>query len=205
MDRTVSVTGHGTAAAAPDTAVLRVAAVQRAPRMAEAFAGVSAAVTRIGEVAREHTDAAKVASRDLNVWPAHDQQGRQVGFEARHAVEIRCSSLDAAGALLEGLVGAVGDRLQVEGVSLEIGDQAGLLTTAREAAYADAVARATHLAGLAGAALGAVLAIAEGGAVSPFPRAEAMAFRADAGFQPGESTLGASVTVTFALTEPAGR
>lgn len=200
MDRTITVTGVGSAAAAPDSAVVRVAAVHRAARMAAAFAGVSAAVTRIGEVAGEHTDAHRIASRDLNVWPAHDHEGRPIGFEARHAVEIACPSVDVAGGLLEALADAVGDRMQVEGVTLQVGDPGVLLTAARESAYADAVARARHLAGLAGADLGQVLAIAEGGHAAPFPRGEAMmAVKADAGFHPGETTVSAAVTATFAL------
>ena len=37
MSRTVTVTGHGSATAVPDTAVVRVAAVHRAGGMAEAL------------------------------------------------------------------------------------------------------------------------------------------------------------------------
>jgi uncharacterized protein YggE len=200
MDRTVTVTGQGAATAVPDLAVVRLAAVQRARRMAEAFSGVSAAVAEIGRVAAGFTDEKRIASRDLNVWPSTDNQGRQVGFEARHAVEIGCPSLDVAGAMLEALVAAVGDRLQVEGVTLQVAEVGVLLTDAREAAYADAVARATHLATLAGATLGPVLAVSEGSAQhAPYEAMGLRAAQADAAFHPGETTVGASVTATFAL------
>lgn len=199
MERTVTVTGHGSATAVPDTAVVRVAAAQRAASVADAFAGVTAAVALIGRTAREHAEERKIASRDLSLWPAHDNQGRPSGFEARHAVEIGCPSIEAAGALLEALVAAVGDRLQVESVQLQVSDPARLVTEAREAAYADAVARATHLATLAGATLGQVIAVSEGGAGGPVPMMEARSFKADADFLPGESSTGAAVTVTFAL------
>jgi len=199
MDRTVTVTGHGTASAVPDTAVVRVAAVHRAPDIAAAFAGVASAASVVGRVALDYTDERRIASRDLNLWPAHDHQGRQAGFEARHAFEIGCPTVDAAGELLAALVGAVGDRLQVEGVTLQVSEPGALVTAAREAAYADATARATHLAGLAGATLGAIVSVAEGGG-HDVPMVRAVSMKADsAGFQPGESSIGASVTGTWLL------
>ncbi len=198
MDRTVTVTGQGAATAVPDLALVRLAAAVRARRMAEALAGVSAAVELIGRTAAEFTEPRRIASRDLNVWPATDHQGQQTGFEARHAVEIGCPSLDVAGAMLEALAAAVGDQLQVEGVMLQVAETGVLLTNAREAAYADAVIRATHLASLAGASLGAVLAVSEGSSQHA-PYADTHLARAEVGFHPGETSVGSSVTVTFAL------
>lgn len=200
MDRTVTVTGSGTASAVPDTAVVRVAATHRAASVGEAFAGVASAVAAIGATARDHAEEKKIASRDLNLWPAHDNQGRQSGFEARHVVEIGCPSIEAASALLSALVDAVGDRLQVEGVTLQVSDQAGQVVAAREAAYADAVARATHLAGLAGASLGELVSVAEGAVHhAPMMAVEARSMKADAGLMPGETSLGSSVTATWLL------
>jgi uncharacterized protein len=68
--RTVTVTGQGTAREVPDTVVVRVAATQRASGVAEALAGANSAADEIIEVGREHTDAARIASTNLNVWRA---------------------------------------------------------------------------------------------------------------------------------------
>lgn len=201
MKRTVTVTGQGIAQVVPDSAVVHVAAVHRATSVGEAFAGVSSAVAAITARARAHVEPARIGSRDLNVWPAHDNQGRQTGFECRHTVEIRCPSLEVAGSLLSALVAEIGDRLQVESVSLEATDTSAAQASAREAAYADAMARATHLAGLAETVLGWPLTISEGGGVHPVGRdfVRESAARADMGFEPGERAIGASLTVTFAL------
>ncbi|WP_067438313.1 SIMPL domain-containing protein [Nocardioides jensenii] len=198
MDRTVSVTGQGTAAAVPDSAVVRVAVVQRADTVSEAFAGVASGVDDLFGSAVEFTHERRIASRDLNVWPAHDNQGERSGFEARHALEIGCADPDAASALLEALVEAVGDRLQVESVSLEVSDQTEAVVAARAAAYDDAVARATHLAGLAGAHLGPVVSVTEGGAGGARPTA-LRAAKADMSFAPGESTTHVALQVTWLL------
>ena len=199
MTRTVTVTGQGTARVVPDSAVVNVAAVFRARSVEEAFAGVTSAVEAIGASARTFVDPENVGSRGLNVWPSHDNDGRQAGFECRHAVQVRCPSLDVAGPLLTALIAEVGDRLEVEGVSLEANDTSTAQATAREAAYADAVARATHVAGLAETVLGRPVAITEGGAAEPAGWEMLSATKADMTFEPGEHTIGASLTVTFAL------
>ena len=112
---------------------------------------------------------------------------------------VRCPDIEAAGGLLTALADAVGDRLEIEGVSLEVADQSAAVVAAREAAYADAVDRATHLAGLAGAQLGDVQDVVEGGGGgSPVARV-AKAMSDSASFQPGETSIGSSVTVTFQL------
>jgi uncharacterized protein YggE len=198
--RTVTVTGHGEARVVPDSAVVRVAAVHRAAGVADALAGADSAARQAVATGREHTTPDRIGSTAVQIWPTHDQQGTQTGYEARHSLTMRCQDIDTAGALLGALVQAVGERLQIEGVSLEVTDRAPAETAAREAAYADAVERATHLAGLAGAGLGDVQEVVEGGggsAVGPVRAAQAL--RAAASFQPGESAIGSSVTVTFQL------
>lgn len=198
MDRTVTVTGRGSANAVPDTAVVRVAAVHRADGVAEAFAGVASAVAAIGVEARRFTEERKIASTGVQVWPAHDHQGRQSGFEARHSLQVRCPSLDAASSVLQALVDTVGDRLQVEGVALEVSDHGLLVSSAREAAYADAVTRATHLATLVGAELGPIVSLVESADHPAVPYAADLA-RAEAAFEPGENSIGATVTASWQL------
>lgn len=200
MDRTVTVSGFGRATAVPDTAVVRVAAVHRAAGVAEAFAGVASGVAAIGVEARKVTDERRIASTGIQIWPAHDHQGRQAGFEARHSLQVGCPSLEIASALLQALVDTVGDRLQVEGVSLEVADPSGALTEARTGAYADALSRATHLAALAGAALGPIVSLSEtvqrGGMMETGAR---MAMQADAALEPGEQQIGATITASWQL------
>jgi uncharacterized protein YggE len=200
MSRTVTVTGHGSATAVPDTAVVRVAAVHRAPGMAEALAGAESARAAVVAAAADAARDLVVSSTDLSVWPAHDDEGRRAGFEARHALTISGGDLDAAGALVGRLAEEIGERLQVENVALSVGDPTGVLAEAREAAFAEARARAEHLAGLADASLGEVREVAEG-AGGPVPRggAETFAMKADVGFAPGQTVLTSTVTVTWAL------
>jgi uncharacterized protein YggE len=197
--RTVTVSGHGESRVVPDSAVVRVAAVQRSSGVAEALAGADSAARQVVATAREHTTAERVGTTGVQIWPTHDERGVPSGYEATHSLTIRCPDVDAAGAVLTALAESVADRLRVEGVSLEVSDRSGAESAAREAAYADAVARGTHLAQLAGAALGDPQDVAEGGVMSGTPRlAKAVAMDA-AALEPGEQSVSASVTVTFQL------
>jgi uncharacterized protein YggE len=197
--RTVTVTGQGEARVAPDSAVVRVSAVHRAAGVAEALAGADSAADAIATTAQQFTTPDRVGTTSLQIWTDHDQSGRPSGFQARHSLVIRCPDIVAAGGLLTALADAVGDRLEVEGVSLDVADQSGAVVAAREAAYADAVDRATHLAGLAGAQLGDVQDVVEGGSVAAPVARVAKAMSESASFQPGETAIGSAVTVTFQL------
>jgi uncharacterized protein YggE len=198
--RTVTVTGAGTARETPDNVVVRVAASFRATGVADALAGADSAATTIISVGRQHTDASRIASTSLNVYSAYDGNGQPAGFEARHSLAITCTTVESAGAMLTALAEQVGDRLQVEGLGLEVGDPSRAVDQARAAAYADAVYRARHLAELAGGRLGEVQEVAEGGASSAYPvTSVARAAKASLDIAPGETSIGCTLTVTFEL------
>jgi hypothetical protein len=200
--RTITVTGQGTAHAAPDAAEVRVAAVHRDTGLSEALAGAESARAEVVATARRYVEAAQIASTDLNVWPSHDNDGRPTGFEARHSMSIRCDDLAQAGSLVTALAADVGHRLQVETVVLVVADPAEARVEARERAFADARSRARHLAGMAGAALGDVQSITEEGATSvarSFAADAAYASKLEVSFEPGLHAVAVALTVTFEL------
>lgn len=200
-ERTVTVTGQGAAAAVPDSALLRVAAVHRAATVQEAFGGVASAVGLLLEVAGAAVGESAVASQGISVWTETDDRGRHHLFRCRHSITVRCASLDVAGAVLGDLVDRVGDRLEVEGVSLEVTDTALAETAARAAAYADAEAKAHELAGLAGLVVDRPITIVEGGGGGGLGRAIAASAQSAMSMPiaAGERSVSASLTVTFAL------
>ena len=190
--RTVTVTGHGTASATPDAAVVHVTATHRARTLPEALAGAESARETVVAAARRLTEApGAVASQHLSVGRDAPDHG---AFAARHSLVVRCDDLERAGALVTALAEEVGDRLQVDHVGLEVSDPSAAERAAREAAFADARAKAEHLAAQAGASLGQVESIVEGGG-GPSPRFAMAAVR----FEPGETTVEQQLTVTFEL------
>jgi uncharacterized protein YggE len=192
--RTITVTGHGLATAVPDTAVVRVSAVHRAASLAEALAGAESARAAVVSAAGDLV----VSSVNLSVWPVHDPGGGDAEFEARHTLTVAAGDLDVANDLLSRLATDVGNRLVVEGVDLTVRDPSAAAGQAREAAYADARAKAEHLAALADATLGRIKAVSEGG-VGPTPPVPLALAKADVGLQPGEASVAAMLTVTWKL------
>ena len=193
--RTLTVTGTGSAAAVPDTALVRLSAMHRARTFTEAMTGA--------ETAREAVVAAAgdlvVSTVNLSVWP-FNEQGEIPGFEARHSLTIATGDLATANELLSNLAYAVGGRLVVEGVELAVRDPSTAIAKAREAAFADARSKAELLAALAQASLGQVESVSEGGAggLVPFGAVAAMA-KVDVGLQPGQSAISSSLTITWSL------
>lgn len=198
---TVTVTGTGTSRVAPDTAVVRLAAVARGAGVAEAYAAMSAAASVLVAVAGQHTEERRVASSGVSLWPSHDHTGARDGFEARHSFAIGCADLAAAGEMLARLAAEVGDALAVEGVALEVTDDHGAAAKAREAAFHDARERAAQLARMAGAGLGAVQSMVEGDAAAgPAPMPRAAMLKDSAGpLAAGETEVTSSVTVVWEL------
>ncbi len=198
--RTVTVTGTGTSKVAPDSAVVRLAAVARGAGVAEAYEAMSTSAASVVEVAARHTHQRRIASTGITVRPYHDHQGRREGFEARHAYAIGCADLAAAGAMLGELAREVGDALAIDSVGLEVTEDHGAGGKAREAAFHDARERAAALARMAGAGLGAVQTIVESdagqGGLMPVA---AMVRESGGGLEPGEATVTASVTVVWEL------
>jgi len=192
--RTLTVTGTGSVAAVPDTALVRLSAMHRARTLAEAMTGA--------ETAREAVVAAAgdlvVSTVNLSVWP-FNEQGEIPGFEARHSLTIATGDLATANELLSNLAYAVGGRLVVEGVELAVRDPSAAVAQAREAAFADARAKAELLAALAHATLGQVESVSEGGAATPIADGPAAMAKLDVGLQPGQSAITASLTITWAL------
>ncbi len=199
---TVTVTGTGAATVAPDTAVVRLAAVARGAAVAEAYEAMSSSAASLVEVAQRHTEERRIASTGITVWPWHDHSGIRQGYEARHAYAVGCADLPAAGTMLAELAREVGDGLVIDSVGLEVTEEHGADGKAREAAFQDARERAAALARMAGAGLGAVQTIVEGdaghGGPGPMPKM-AMMRDSGGGIEPGEATVTTSVTVVWEI------
>lgn len=197
--RTVTVTGTGTSRVVPDTAVVRVAAVARGAGVSEAYDAMVAAAATLVDVAARHTEGRRVGSTGITVWPFHGHDGRREGYEARHGYAIACADLASAGTMLAELAREVGDALAVDGLGLEVGDDAVADAAAREAAFHDARDRAAALARLSGSGLGAVQSVVEGdGGDRPVPVAKVALAAAD-GIEAGESAVTSVVTVVWEL------
>jgi len=206
--RRLVVNGTGEASARPDLAVIWAGVVVQAETASAALADNTRAMSAVLEqLSASGLPAEDVQTAQFSVTPLFDSRRpdpetpappRIVGYQVSNQVTARVRDLDRLGAVLDALVSAGANN--INGPSFEIAEPEQLLGQARDAAVADAVAKAERYAAAARVELGEVIAIEEGGSYAPprpMMRAEAMA--ADVPIAPGQTELSASVTITFEI------
>jgi uncharacterized protein YggE len=208
MPRRLVVTGTGEASARPDVAVISTGVVVQADTASAALAENTRAMNRVLEqlraagLAQEDIQTSQFAVTPLYESRQPDPQRSEppgiVGYQVSNQVTARVHDIERLGVTLDALVNAGANS--IDGLYFDVADPKQLLGKARDAAVADALAKARRYAAAAGVELGAILAIEEGGAYAPprpMMRAEAMA--APAPIAPGQTEMSANVTITFAL------
>jgi len=204
----ITVTGEGSVAVQPDIATLSLGVTTQGATAAEAMAANTAALT----VVLDRLRAAGIADRDLQTsnlslnpnWVGYESGKTPTiaGYTASNLLTVRVRALEALGGVLDAAVTDGANTLN--GLTFELAEPKPKMDEARRAAVADAIARATLLVEAAGAKLGPVMSITEGGGyVNPQPM-----FRADASAAPapvpvvgGEIGVTASVTMVFKIAE----
>jgi uncharacterized protein YggE len=205
----IAVTGIGAAAGRPDVVRAQLTATAIRPKLADALSAAEAAAGRVREaLARFGLTGEDAATFGLSVTAEEvwrEGKGSHItGFRADHTMALTVRDVAAVGSVLGQVLVAGGDDVRLGGVEFAVEDEAALRAQAREAAWADALARAGQLAELAGVGLGPVAEIEErvAGYGPPRPmmamRAE-MAPAADLAVEPGRVGVSVSLDVRWAL------
>jgi uncharacterized protein len=202
---TVTVAAAGAATAVPDTALLTLGIETRGSTPVEALDACRDALDQVlAALAAEGIQRARRTTSGLELhedWEPRQPGQGPVRYLASARLTVRMVPPVNAGHVAAAAVAAGGAAARVHGLGFVVGDPAAVAAAAREAAWRDAVARAEQYAGLSGRALGPVLRIEE---TPPPPEARPMrllAAEAPSGpaTEPGETTVWATVTVTWAL------
>jgi uncharacterized protein len=202
--RTITVTGEGVVETTPDQATISLGVTTNADTAVAALAANSEAVAKM----MDQLKAAGVAPADLQTsnlslnpnWSGYDSSSSPTisGYVASNMLSVRVRDLEALGAILDAAVSDGANTMN--GITFGLSEPNPVMNEARTRAVADATSRATVLATAAGASLGPIVSITEGGT---FPGPAPM-FRAESSPVPiatGELAMTASVTVTFEIAE----
>jgi uncharacterized protein len=208
VPRTLTVTGLGTARAAPDEANFSAGVVSQATTASQALAANARAMNAvIATLKKQGVPDKAIQTSNLSLSPQYQNcrpnlpcPQRIVGYEVSDNVAVTVG-LDKAGAVLDALV-ASGSN-QIGGISFSIHDPKPLLNEARADAVKDAIERGQLYARAAGVTLGPILSIQEGGGEAPRPIYRTM-MKAEFAAAPtpiaaGEESLSASVTITWTI------
>lgn len=211
-DRLITVSGEGRISAAPDTAWITTSVVTEAATAREAMAANSARMNAVMERLQSvGIPAANRRTSGLSLQPRWTrpelQQNRAPvidGFTARNELTLRITDLEGFPELLDLLVSDDAANT-FGGIRFGLADPQAAEDDALTAAVADARRKAELLASAAGASLGEVLSITEGGAFAPRPemmmRMDAESVSSGVPVSPGEVEITASVTLVLALQD----
>ncbi len=208
--RQISVTGSGSAAAAPDIAIITVGVEV----MARSVAAARTQAATDGVAVIEALQAGGVASRDMAtttfaIHPMYDHRnGRHLrGYRVTNTVEARVRNLESLGQLLDSVVAAGGDNTVVNDIRFAHEDTTALDTAARTEAWQDARRKAVQLAELAGLELGNASFINEESHPAPMPTPRHAMLESTPATPIEAGDLGVTVTITvgFALVARGGK
>jgi uncharacterized protein len=152
--------------------------------------------------------AADLQTSGLSVQPQYtypNNTPRLTGYQVSENLSVVLRDLSKAGSIITDAAQAGGDALQIGGATLDIDHDDALITSARQAAFADALAKAKTYADAAGRTLGAVTSISESTDSQPVTfdyRMAAPAASAGAApvpIQAGSQDVTVNVAVTWAL------
>lgn len=205
--RTIVVTGAGEASRAPDMAFLTLGVESDGATASEALRKNSAQMEATIKTLRDAgVDKKDIQTSNLSVGARYDysregQAPRLIGYQATNTVSVKLRNLEKAGGVIDKAVASGSNRL--DSISFGFADPKPLLNEARKAAVTDARERASLYAEAAGVNLGDVLQISDSFTHTPGPvPVLARADFAEAKAVPiaaGEQTIGASVTIVYAI------
>lgn len=196
----VTVSGQGISVGAPDVLRVTFGITNRADDVSVALDRANASVRKVRAALRT----SDVADRDIrtegfDVGSTYSKSNP--GYRATQSLSVTLRDLGEAGRIIADAAAAGGNATRIFGVSYDIEDRAALLDSARDAAFADAKAKAERYAALTGRPLGVARSVSEnvgrfGGRFSEYA-ADAAAAPASAGSSAVPLSAGSQqVTVT---------
>ena len=204
--RYITVTGVGTISVVPDAVRFNATVSSLASTNAAALSSASKSAAAVRAALKEKGIALKdIRSANISVYPEYNytqEAGTKItGYRASQSFDVLVRKASDAGTIIEAVVTAGGDNVQLGGVIPTTLNPAIATEEARAAAVANAKSKASSYAKLLGTSMGKVLFLEEQSSPiysSPFPMAKA---EADSAVQIdlGEQDVTVTITVRWAL------
>jgi len=206
--RYITVTGVGTISVVPDAVRFNATVSSLASTNAAALSSASKSAAGVRAALKDKGIALKdIRSANISVYPEYNytqESGTKItGYRASQSFDVLIRKASDAGAIIEAVVTAGGDNVQLGGVVPTTLNPATATEDARAAAVANAKSKAASYAKLLGTSIGKVLFLEEQSSPiysSPFPMAKAGAAADQAvEIDLGEQDVTVSITVRWAL------
>jgi uncharacterized protein YggE len=204
--RYITISATGSTNVVPDAVRITATVSVIGKTSKEALATASTTSSAVRKALSANKIASKdVATQSVSVFPeyTYPANGTPVlsGYRASQSFDITVRAASTAGTVVDALVDAGGDNLQVNSASPFVLDNDKATETARASAVARAKAKANSYAKLLGVKLGKVIYLDETSTPAPFPIFSAAAKAEDSATQIdlGEQKVTVSVTVRWSI------
>ena len=209
------VTGQATISVEPDLVLLTVGVETTGGTVAEARAEAATAMDAIVQSVKANgLSDQDVQTQSFNIWPQYEypevlsgdvvtRKQVLVGYTVSNSARIKIRDVDSVGTIIDDVTDAGGDATRINDIRFSIEDPEAFMSDLREEAVMDAMAKAEHLATLAGVTLGDLIFVGEAGP-GAYPIAEVYqeaamlrAFDAPSPISGGELSLGLTIQAAF--------
>lgn len=204
--RYITVSAQGTVKVVPDAVRINATVTAVAATSKDALSATNKSATAIRVALKSSKiDSKDIASQTVTVYPeykyANDGTSTQIGFRGSQSFTIVVRAADTAGNVVDSLVAAAGDNVQINGATPFVLDSTKSLEAARAAAVKSAQSKAASYAKLIGVKLGKVNYLVENSSPSNYAPVMAVAkAESDATvIDLGQQDVTISVTVQWAL------
>ena len=200
----ISFSVTGSATLVPDAIKLSASATTLNQSSTVALAKLSGAADAIRKVLEKNSvDAKDFSSANLSLYPeySYTPTGTRnlLGYRASQNFEIKIKNVESAGAIIDQLVGATNNQIQINSISSYVLDSTEGLKVARKDAMEKARVKAEDYAKLSGKRLGKVLTISEN--TNDFG-SQPLAMAKEAGgtsFDFGSTNLDVTLTISYEI------
>ena len=207
-NRYITVTGVGTVSVVPDAIRFSATVSTIGSTNAAALSGASKSAAAVRAALKTAGIATKdIRSANISVYPEYNwtqETGTKItGYRASQSFDVLVRTASKAGGIIEAVVNAGGDSVQLGGVMPTTLNPSAATEDARAAAVANAKSKASSYARLLGTSIGKVLSLEEQSSPvysTPFPTAKAGAADATAvEIDLGEQDVTVTITVRWAI------
>lgn len=201
---TVTVVGEGTQNATPDNALISIGVSVRRGSTGDALNAANTEMTSLLNAIRgQGVQDVDIQTTGISIY--QDIQYGAIGYRAGNSVNVKIHHIANVGSVIAAAQHAVGDDIQLNGITLQLSDNTSQLKGARQAAMTAAAARAKEWATLAGRHLGKVLSVSEvvsnGSTSSPCGGYGGCGGGGGAPVQAGQANVSVDVAVVYELTD----
>ena len=205
-DRYINVCATGSVKVTPDTVRINasVSFVGTTSSVAQSTSAATASAIRAA-LKSNGVDAQYIKSQNLTIYPEYnyttDKGSVLIGYRASQSFEIIVRNAKNAGTVVDAIVAAGADKLNLDGVTPYVFDNTTATNAARTDAITRAKAKAAHYAKLLGVKLSSVTSLDETTSPSPYPIMMATA-KMDSGatqIDLGQQDVSVSVAVKWAI------